>query len=306
MAVSLFVGVRRFSGLALGAACTAGFFVLAAAFEWSEQLSNWFSANERWQIDELALTLAFLAGALAWYAAHRSRAALRAETHVAALLSHNRELAQRLILSQEAERCALARELHDEVGQNCSAIRAEASYIRHAGPADLKAIRDCAERIDAASANQHALVRGMLRRLRPPALDSLGLEPALQELCESWQQQHRIACRFISTDVPVQLDEATSIAIYRLVQEALTNVARHSGASKVSVSLTGQEQGNALALTIEDDGCGIADPARAWQGFGLSGMRERVLGLSGTIRWRNAHTRGVRIDVALPGVAVAA
>lgn len=308
MAMSVFTSAHRFRGLAFGVLCSAVFFVLAAAFEWSERLSAWFSANERWQVDEIALTLAFLAAALAWYAVRRSRAALQAETHVATLLLHNRAMAQRLILAQEAERGALARELHDEVGQNCSAIRAEASFIRHAGPADREAIGECAVRIDAAAAALHALVRSMLRQLRPPALDSLGLEPALQELCEYWQQQHRVACRFSAADVPARLGEATSIAIYRLVQEALTNVARHAGATQVSIHLAAreQEQGQVLALTIEDDGCGIADPARAWQGFGLSGMRERVLGLSGTIRWRPARSRGVRIDVVLPGVAVAA
>lgn len=304
MSISFVAAARRLRMLAAGAACTAGFFLLASGLELSERLSDWLSTHERWQVDELALTLAVSTGALAWYAARRSRAAVHAETRVTALLSHNRELAQRLIQSQEMERRALARELHDEVGQNCSAIRAEASYILRAGAADRATVRDCATRIGTASENLHALVRRMLQRLRPPALDSLGLEAALQELCESWQQQHRIACAFAAAGVPERLDDVTSITIYRLVQEALTNVARHSGARQVSVSLQTQPD-DSLALTIEDDGCGMTGPAPARNGFGLSGMRERVSGMAGSIAWRNAPARGLRIDVILPGVAVA-
>lgn len=293
-------GTGRHAALAVAITFPLAFFLLAANIDLSERLSAWLADHEQWQFDELALTLALLASALAWYAQRRSRAARRAQACIAELLAHNRELSQRLIRAQEAERCALARELHDEVGQNCSAIRAEASYILRAQPGEHAAVRDCAIRIGAGSENLHALVRRMLCRLRPPALDSLGLEPALQELCEHWQQQHRIDCSFDARGLPEQLDDATAIAIYRLVQEALTNVARHAGADRVRITLQCAGHGTTIALSIEDNGCGMRAPAGPRAGFGVSGMQERVAGLRGTIAWLDARARGLRIEVELP------
>lgn len=268
------------------------FFLLAARLDLSERLGRALLDQEHWQLDELALSLLLLALALAGFAVWRGR-------QVAALLAQNRALTQRLLRAQEDERCALARELHDEVGQNCTAIRAAASYILRARDGDQANVQACAASIARSSEALHAMVRSMLRRLRPPVLDSLGLEPALQALCDSWAQQHGIACHFAPQAIPAGLDDGTAIAIYRLVQEGLTNVARHAGADRATVELRADAHGS-LHLAIEDNGHGLRQGATQQGGFGMLGMRERVAGLRGHIHWISALGRGLRIEVAMP------
>ena len=267
------------------------FFLLAARLDLSERLAHALLGQEHWQLDELALSLLLLALALAGFAVRRGR-------QVAALLAQNRALTQRLMRAQEDERCALARELHDEVGQDCTAIRAAASYILRARDGDQANVQACAASIARSSEALHAMVRTMLRRLRPPALDSLGLDAALQALCDGWAQQHGIACRYASHAIPAGLDDSTAIAIYRLVQEGLTNVARHAGADQATVELRADAHG-LLHLAIEDNGRGLCQDRQQDPGFGMLGMRERVAGLRGHIRWISALGNGLRIEVAL-------
>ena len=274
------------------------FFLLAARLDLSERLGRTLLDQEHWQLDELALSLLLLALALAGFALWRGR-------QVAALLAQNRALTQRLLRAQEDERCALARELHDEVGQNCTAIRAAASYILRARDGDQANVQACAASIARSSEALHAMVRTMLRRLRPPALDSLGLDAALQALCDGWAQQHGIACRYASHAIPAGLDDSTAIAIYRLVQEGLTNVARHAGADQATVELRADAHG-LLHLAIEDNGRGLRQDRQQDPGFGMLGMRERVAGLRGHIRWISALGNGLRIEVAMPLTASAA
>lgn len=289
----------------------AGFFALSAYFELSETLGRLTRGYESLQLDELPLTLVLLSASLAWFALRRARDArcqlaerVRAEARVAELLAHNRDLSQRLILVQDNERRALARELHDEVGQNCTAIRAEASFIMHAGAGECVAAS--AGRIAAAAEALYVMVRGMLQRLRPQTLDSLGLESAIQELCENWEEQTGIACGFFPHGCDAPLQDGVQVAIFRLVQEALTNVARHADATRVKITLQPVRPGAAspaipsLRLVIEDDGRGLAQPDGAHRGFGLIGMRERVAALHGAIRFDSEPGRGLRIAVELP------
>lgn len=280
------------------ALASLAFFLLAARLDLSERLGHALLAQEHWQLDELALSLLLLAVGLAGFALWRGR-------QVAALLAQNRALTQRLLRAQEDERCALARELHDEVGQNCTAIRAAASYILRAREGDQANVQACAASIALASEALHAMVRTMLRRLRPPVLDSLGLAPALQALCDSWAQQHGIACQFSTQAMPAELDDSTAIALYRLVQEGLTNVARHAQARRATVELRADAHG-ILHLAIEDDGHGLRQGMAQESGFGMLGMRERVAGLRGHIHWISALGRGLRIEVAMPLAAGAA
>ncbi len=284
--------------LALVLGAVGLFIALAISFELSEVVARWGQGYEHLQLDELPLTLLVLSVGLAWFAFRRVAEARRAEERNAALLAHNRELAQGLLLAQENERRALARELHDEIGQNCTAIRAEASFIGHAAGADREGVVASADRIGRISEDLYGLVRAMLRRLRPMALDSLGLEAALQELCESWEEQSGIACGFFPRNLPTELDDGVRIAVFRLVQEGLTNAARHSGADQVRIDLTAD--GRRLRLVIADNGRGLADPERLRPGFGLVGMRERVAGLHGDFALVSAAGEGLRIEVGLP------
>ncbi|MEN3275679.1 MAG: two-component system, NarL family, sensor histidine kinase FusK [Massilia sp.] len=298
---------------AVVAVATAAAFFLAAQFELSERLSRWEQRHESWQVDELPVTLLVLLSGLTWFSWRRTRQTLReirermlAESEVVALLTSNRDLARQLILVQENERRALARELHDEVGQNCTGIRADATYILRAHPGDNAGIMASAQRITATSEALHKLVNQMLRRLRPATLDSLGLVPALQELCENWEEQTGVSCGFFPFAVPDSLDESTCITLFRLVQESLTNVTRHAHATQVRVELRRGEGEQELMLSIEDDGCGMADGGGRQAGFGLIGMRERVAGLQGRLQISSHPGCGVRIEAMLPVTGAAA
>ena len=293
--------------LILLTAMVSGFFIFAGYVELSEKVVGWGRYYENWQLDELPLTLLVLSIGLAWFAFRRVAEARRevvergrAEARVAELLAHNRELSQRLILTQENERRAMARELHDEIGQDCTALRAEASYLIHAATGECQPVIASAQRIAQISESLYAIVKDMLRRLRPTALDSLGLEPALQDLCETWEKQSAIACGFFPRDIPAALDDAICVTVFRLVQEGLTNVARHSGADQVRIDFRLNAGGQTLFLSIADNGRGLTNVEEPRPGFGLIGMRERVVGLHGTIRLLSEPGQGLRIEATLP------
>ena len=287
-------------------------YAVSAAFELSERLSRWFALAERWQADELPLALLVLACALAWYAFRRRAEAERAlalhalaEGRASSLLARNRELSQGLIVLQENERRALARELHDEVGQCCTALRLETAFLRRADPADPAGMLAAAERADAAAQSIAQLVRGLLHRLRPAQLDMLGLVPALQELCESWEQRSGVACVFHHDGCDAGCDEAAAVAVYRVAQEALTNVMRHAKARRVRVLFTRSVAGE-LRLTVHDDGIGIDSGARPRQGLGLLGASERAAALGGTFAVSSRPGAGTRVELRLPWPAPAA
>lgn len=286
-------------------ACYAG----SVAFELNESLVSTLADHEGWQLDELPLTGMVFAFGLAWYALRRRReteSALhlreQAEARASELLAHNRELAQQLIAVQESERLALARELHDELGQRCSAILIETACLRRCATDDQAALLGAAARADMAAQSLYQLVGGMLRRLRPANLDALGLVAALQELCESWEERSRVACVFhfdsIGDASGEALPERINIAVYRVAQEALTNVARHAQASRVRLVLT-RGASNTLCLTIADDGRGM-DPARATRGLGLLGANERAAALGGELNIRSAPGEGLCLSLSVP------
>ncbi len=269
------------------------FWTLAMQWELSEKLALWLQSYERFQLDEIPLTLLALSIGLAWFAFQRMH-------EVSALLEANRHLTQRLISAQEHERRILAQELHDEVGQACTALRIEAAYIGKAIHNNPSAAIESAKRIDQSSLRMHSLAREMLKRLRPPSLDSLGLEESLKELCNSWEQHCHIPCHALinaQTNKLKLLPDAFSTAVYRVTQEALTNIAKHAIASQAWVSLDVHR--DVLTLSITDNGQGLkASPIGAC-GLGLTGMRERIASLKGHIHFEDAQP-GLRIHVQIP------
>jgi glucose-6-phosphate-specific signal transduction histidine kinase len=265
------------------------FWVIAMQFEFSENLAHWLLRYERFQLDEMPLTLWVLSMNLAWFA-------LRRIAEASALLQANRDLTQRLMTAQEDERRILAQELHDEVGQTCTALRIEAAYISKSVHNNPQAALDAAQRIDQSSLRMHSLARDMLKRLRPPSLDSLGFEASLRELCQSWQQHGHIQCHTDMDALHANLPDHLCTSLYRVTQEALTNIAKHARASHVWVSLNSSKE--RLTLCITDNGQGLTPPS-ASNGLGLVGMRERVASLNGHIRFEDAQP-GLRILVQVP------
>lgn len=265
-------------------------FALASWLELFERYAAWSQRYEHLDVDEVIFMLVALACALAWYAARRWREARRSQQALAAVLRDNRELARQLIGVQENERRALARELHDELGQTLTALRAETALLAPAGAARVGALADTLS----------SQVRGLLHQLRPAELDAQGLVAAIQALCEAWESRSGVACVFHHDDGADVLGEAVNVAVYRVVQEALSNVMQHAQASTVRVALHRQAGvDKVLRLSVRDDGVGM-DEAAPRRGLGLLGAAERAAALGGHLRVESAPRRGLTLEVTLP------
>jgi two-component system sensor histidine kinase UhpB len=216
----------------------------------------------------------------------------------------NRQLTQQVMRVQEEERRSLARELHDELGQGLSAIQADAVAVLNATKRGQPAPHESAQAIIEVARGIMALVRGMLQRLHPEALETLGLAEALHELVAGWRQRNPGTTCDLAIDGSLgRLGGGVDIAVYRIVQEALTNVARHAHAkhAEVRIRRTGGPAPRSEALTVEigDDGAGMATPSRTG-GFGLAGMRERIEGLGGSMHVDSEAGGGTTLRFALP------
>lgn len=210
-----------------------------------------------------------------------------------------RQLSAALQTIREEERTHIARELHDDLGQLLASLRMDLTLLREAcGNAD-----DAARLIAGMDANLLTAIASLRRiatNLRPRALDEGGLYFALQGLRDDFVERHGIACELLADEAELRLDDGASTAIFRIVQEALTNVARHAQATHVTLTL--YRSNGDLLVTIRDDGRGIvdADMEKA-ESLGLVGMRERVWGLQGQISiGPDNGSGGTRIDIVLP------
>jgi two-component system sensor histidine kinase UhpB len=263
---------------------------LAARIELGELFADWALGYEHWQTDELPFTLIVLCVALVWYGSRR-------EHERARMQRRNRELARHLMQVQEIERRRLARELHDEFGQHCAAMRFEAQCLQRLATVGSDGLATAAVSARAIAGSAEALQQGLrrlLRQLRPAALDALGLDAALDELVRDWQAAHRIEVRRAGSGAgPV--GDAAGIAIYRIVQEALTNVARHARARQVDLRIERAEGG--LRVEVADDGRGVAG---ALPGFGLTGMQERAIDLGGRVEVAARPGGGTCVVLHLP------
>ncbi|NJD05419.1 MAG: methanol utilization protein MoxY [Methylococcaceae bacterium] len=212
----------------------------------------------------------------------------------------NRALHRRSLAIQEEERRHVARELHDELGQSVSAIRLMAVSARNCE--DRGRVAETVDSIVAICDRLFSVVRDMMRRLRPLILDELGLTASLEDMIETWRARNPdVQCRFDGdAAVDGRLGDA-GIHIYRIVQECLTNISKHSGAGNVGIRLEilGGAADGRIALELRDDGVGF-DPAQPRTGFGLLGIRERVAGLGGDFRLVTAPGRGARLYVEVP------
>jgi signal transduction histidine kinase len=208
-------------------------------------------------------------------------------------------LSMKLITAQEEERRLIARELHDEVGQALTAIKVELAVAQRTIAA-TGAPTDALD--DARSIAEGVLhtVRDLSHLLHPAVLDDLGLSAAVDSYLKGFGKRHAIRVDLVS-DIDQRLQPEMEAAAFRIIQEALTNVAKHARAPSCRVYL--QRLTNTLLVTIEDDGIGF-DPARSScdaHGLGLIGIRERVARLGGLLRLESALGKGTRVTVELPG-----
>ena len=210
-----------------------------------------------------------------------------------------RELATAASSAREQEQSRIARELHDELAQAMSTLKMDISLIRDSA-ADADVV--LARRLDRMEAQIDATIAAMRRiaaDLRPLALDDLGLVAAIEATVHDFQRRTGIACELAIADPDLHVPGPHATAIFRIVQESLTNVGKHSRASRVEVVLA--SEGDAIVVTVRDNGIGF-DPqaARKPHSYGLLGVRERAYLLGGETHVTSAPAQGVEVEVRLP------
>jgi PAS domain S-box-containing protein len=206
-----------------------------------------------------------------------------------------RALTQRIEAIREDERTEIAREVHDELGQALTALKMDIAWVARRLTTN-GAIADKLVEMSRASDEIIGAVRRISAQLRPGVLDDLGLGAAIEWQLEEFGKRTGIASELHSTLGDVALDRELSTAVFRIFQEALTNVARHASATKLRVALA-LDRGR-LRLEVEDDGVGIPDHTTS--SLGLLGMRERTRRLGGECEIRRAEPRGTLVAVSVP------
>ncbi len=219
-------------------------------------------------------------------------------------LAKQRELLHRLQEVQENERRKLAHELHDEFGQRLTALQVDASYLLRQTTSE-PALTACAQAMYDNSGSILSQLRSLLAQLRPYGLQGdeehgIALEEALRELVRQRQSRGETAldCHLHTALQGETLPPRLAIAVYRIAQEALTNVMRHSGATRVSISLEFDRESGQLTLIVADNGTGMSEQASP--GLGLAGIRERVLANQGELRLTNTEPSGLELRARFP------
>jgi signal transduction histidine kinase len=215
---------------------------------------------------------------------------------LALLSDERRDVAQTLIATREATLREISRELHDEFGQVLTAIGSMLGRASRRVPDDspLRAdLREIGEVAQGALDN----VRGLSQSLHPSILDELGLESTIEWYLSTFERQSGVAVSYERSGDPVRVDDQTAIHVYRILQEALANVARHSGAKQAEVHL--RSRGRSIELDVEDRGHGF-NPDASRRGLGLVAMRERAALLGGTLAVEGGPGGGTRVRLIVP------
>jgi len=220
-------------------------------------------------------------------------------------LAQNRQFTAAVQSRLEAERRAIARELHDELGQGITAIKSIGTAIATRAGDSAPDIRENARTIVSVAARVYDVAHGIIRRLRPSGLDHLGLAETLRDAVASWSQRHpEVSWSLVLSGELERLGEAVNITVYRIVQETLTNVVRHAAATRAQISVSRESVGpggDAVVVRVQDDGRGLGTGgASGGARFGLLGMRERVQAFGGSFEISGAPGEGVTVRAVLP------
>jgi two-component system, NarL family, sensor histidine kinase UhpB len=214
-------------------------------------------------------------------------------------LADNRELTQIIQARIEQERGAIARELHDEMGQQVTAIKSVGLAIARKAAGQDAMIEESARVVMGCADQIYDGVHRLIAKLRPLALDRFGLRDALQDLLDDRRVHHPAVALQLSTSGQLDgLSDALSTTVYRLVQEAVNNALRHAHASRIDVQLDASAHG--LQLQVADNGTGQVAQFQAPGHYGVLGMRERAHALGGSFEVEQMEPVGVRIRVSLP------
>jgi signal transduction histidine kinase len=223
-------------------------------------------------------------------------------------IAERAELTRKLVNVQEEERRYLARELHDEFGQSLAAINAVAASVTQTAEQERSSLVSEGEKLSRIAGHMMVALRSMLNRLRPPGIDELGLVESIEGL----------VAEYGSRGTQVQLDangnfgrlsETITVSVFRIVQECLTNVSKHAGATRAKVKLEWSEPAQSepgqcsIDVTVEDDGRAEDLSFVRNPGMGLLGIRERVAALGGQLTLRTRESRGLVVHARIPVVA---
>jgi two-component system, NarL family, sensor histidine kinase UhpB len=211
-------------------------------------------------------------------------------------LEEGRELALLVEQSVEEERHLIAHELHDEFGQSVTAIRSLAVAI--ATQSGEPAISDTARLISDEAARLYDAMHGLIPRLAPPSLDTLGLAEALESLVRDWQRRHPSPRLSLRHQLPSDLGTSVTLAAYRVVQEGLVNAVRHSRAQQVTIDVSSTD--GRMIVSVTDDGVGLPENWSRPGHFGLRGLAERVEHVGGSLQVRNREPRGACLRAEIP------
>jgi PAS domain S-box-containing protein len=254
---------------------------------------RWISSSAKAVLDARGMPVRFVGVAFDVTEAKQNEARLRESQE------ELRSFAARLQTVIERERLLIARELHDQLGQALTGIRMELDWIlrKHAGKGKkpwVALLKECMNAADAAIAQ----VRKLCTELRPELLDSLGLRAAIEWETQQFERRAGFKCEVQIDDDGTQLSSHGRIAVFRIFQEALTNVARHARASRVSVSFLRKEQ--ELVLTVRDDGAGFSTENLGAESLGILGMRERALFIGAAFHLESAPGSGTSMVLRVP------
>jgi two-component system, NarL family, sensor histidine kinase DegS len=233
----------------------------------------------------------------------------KSEQHYSQLLEQSRllqgqlrHLSHQILSAQEEERKRISRELHDEIAQTLTSINVRLAALKAEATVNTKGLQKKITRTQLMVEKSVDIVHRFARELRPTVLDDLGLIPALHSLVKSFSSQTRVHVRLTVYAAVEKLDSAKRTVLYRVVQEALTNVARHAHASRVDVSI--QKLPRAVCLTVKDNGKSFQVErvlhAKKHKRLGLLGMRERVEMVGGSLRVESAPGQGTTIRAEIP------
>lgn len=210
-----------------------------------------------------------------------------------------RNLSERLINAQEEERRRIARELHDDLNQRLALLSIEMDLLSQMTTMNETELRVRLQRAALHISELSSELHKLAYRLHPAKLDQLGLGAAARSLCRELSQQSRITIRFVESQLPQDLHPDVALCIYRLIQEALQNIVRHSGALSAQVDLF--IEGSDLRLIVSDSGIGFdSNAAQHKSGLGLISMEERVRLVRGTLNIRSRPGFGTIVAATVP------
>jgi PAS domain S-box-containing protein len=210
-----------------------------------------------------------------------------------------RALTAHLQLVREEERTRIAREIHDELGQSLTALKMDLSWLGCRLSDEQTHLTERVRCMSTLVDSTMQVVRRISAELRPGVLDDLGLTAAIEWQVQEFQNRTGVKCQFASDPEDIAIDQARSTAVFRILQESLTNIARHANSSKVSIRL--KEKHGELTLEVRDNGCGITrHQASSPRSLGLIGMRERALLWGGKLNVSGIVGRGTRVKVRIP------